>query len=317
MMSRVRSPAGAACYIRATANPGGKGHNWIKNRFIDGYTPGVLYRDRQSGLTRCFIPSLLQDNQKLLSMDPNYDLRLKMLPSHLEQALRYGNWDVFSGQVFDEFNRRSHVVKPFPLSSGAWFKFYSFDWGYAKPFSLGKWAVNADGRMIRYGEWYGCVKGEIDAGIKMGSKDLAHAAWNMATQEGVKEIVADPSIWNKHDNNESVAENFAQTGFRMLKANNDRINGWAVLHQRLKTIGNDGLPMLLFFDTCVDAIRTIPVMLPDPHNPEDIDTTLEDHALDDIRYAVMSRAARFPYTTLQKHNGQWNLHQKKEFNWFA
>lgn len=307
MMSRVRSAAGAPCYIRGTANPGGVGHAWIKTRFIDGFKPGKIYRDSKTGLTRCFIPSKLADNPALMKNDPHYRRRLELLPSRLRRALLEGDWDIFAGQVFDEWRRERHVVKPFALPPGAWKKFYSFDWGFAKPFSLGKWAVDSDGRMIRYGEWYGCSKDEMDTGLKMDSGEVAAKAWAMAIQEGVSECVADPAIWNKIDRNPSVAEKFQKEGFRMIRGNHDRMNGLAMFHQRLMTNGEDGRPMLLVFDHCVDFIRTIPSLVPDPNNPEDVDTSLEDHIYDESRYAVMSSFSHNPAAALLRQNGQWNF----------
>lgn len=53
--------------------------------------------------------------------------------------------------------------------------------------------------------------------------------------------------------------------------------------------GNEEGPLLYIVETCVDAIRTIPVVQHDKNNAEDLDTDQEDHALDDIRYACMSR----------------------------
>jgi len=315
MIIRCRSAAGVPCYMRATANPGGVGHAWIKSRFIDGFEPNRTHRTVESSgfpITRCFIPSKLEDNPALMKNDPDYANRLKLLPTHLYRAMRGGDWDIFAGQVFDEFRRELHVVKPFALENGLWKKFYALDWGYAKPFSLGKWAVNGEGRMVRYGEWYGCAKDAMDEGIKMGSAEAAAKAWEMAVLEGVTEIVADGAMWSKIDDGPSAAETWEDAGFTMIKANKDRINGLAIFHQRLKTNCEDGRPMLLIFDHCVDFIRTIPVLTPDPSNPEDVNTKLEDHIYDEARYGMMSDFAHNPADALRRQNGQWNLKRKGE-----
>ncbi|MDR0486994.1 MAG: terminase family protein [Treponema sp.] len=306
MMSRARSAAGAPCYIRGTANPGGPGHAWIKARFIDGLEPGKIYKTKE-GLTRSFVKALIQDNKKLLENDPDYLKRLEMLPTHLRRALLEGDWDVFAGQIFDEFRREKHVVKPFALPQGQWKRFYSLDWGFAKPFSLGKWAVNAEGRMIRYGEWYGCAKHESNTGIKMGVDEAAARAWADAVAEGVTECVADPAIWSKNDTGPSTAEKWEVAGFKMIRGNNDRINGLMQLHQQMLTAGEDGKPMLLVFDHCVDFIRTIPVLVPNPRYPEDVDTKLEDHIYDESRYAAMSDFVHHPVRALRRMNGSWNF----------
>jgi hypothetical protein len=319
LISRLRSAEGIQSYIRGTANPGGPGHNWIKARFIDGFTPEKVNKIPLEGsgdttvfTTRCYIPAKLSDNPSLEKNDPAYRIRMNLLASHLRKALLEGDWDVFAGQAFDEFRREKHVVKPFALEPGSWKKFYALDWGFAKPFSLGKWAVNAEGRMVRYGEWYGHNPREINTGLRMGVDEAAAKAWGMALAEGVTECVADTKMWSKEDSGPSAAEKWTEAGFRMIKANKDRINGLAIFHQYLMNTGEDKRPMMLIFDHCVDFIRTIPVLTPDQNNPEDIDTNLEDHIYDEARYAVMSEMAHNPINALRRQNGNWNFAKKAE-----
>jgi hypothetical protein len=149
--------------MRATANPGGPGNNWIKNRWIDGFLPNKIYRDSE-GLTRCFIPSLLKDNKILMTNNPQYERQLRGLPSHLRRALLEGDWDVVAGQVFDEWRRDKHVIRPRALPPDEWFRFYAFDWGYKSPYGIVKLAVNSGGKIIQYGEMYGCIPGEVNKG---------------------------------------------------------------------------------------------------------------------------------------------------------
>ena len=310
MISRLRSAAGLKCYMRATGNPGGVGHSWIKMRFIDGKKPNTIYTD-EMGRSRCFIPSLLDDNRILMKNDPEYEKNLTLLPRYLYEALRCGNWDIVAGAAFEEFRREAHVIEPFALDSGQWFKFCSMDWGYAKPFSIGWWAVNSEGRMIRYRELYGCEKGEANKGVKKSASEVAKEAYSLSVAEGVTVMVADPAVWSKTDKEASIAEKFESAGWKMIKANNERINGKMQLHQLLKTKGEDGKPMLLVFDTCFDFIRTIPLLLPSKTHPEDIDTAMEDHIYDETRYAIMSEYARQPVRALRKQSGQWSFASKK------
>lgn len=323
MISRCRSAAGVPCYMRATANPGGVGHAWIKTRFVDGFEPYKVHRvlttagigagstaTLRNDSTRCFIPSLLEDNPTLMRNDPGYQERLKLLPGHLYRALRNGDWDIFAGQVFDEWRRALHVVKPFALTPGVWKKFYALDWGYQSPFSLGKWAVNGDGRMVRYGEWYGCSKEEMNTGIKMDPRAAAARAWQAGILESVTDVVADISMWEKTGDAPSAAEEWENAGFTMIQANKDRLNGLLIFHQRLKTRCEDDKPMLLVFDHCVDFIRTIPALTPDLSNPEDVNTNLEDHIYDEARYAMMSDFAHNPVGWLRKQNGSMNFGRK-------
>lgn len=319
MGSRLRSPYGVPCYQRGTANPGGVGHGWIKHRFMDGKEPNKIFtieKRSESGklfkVSAVFIPSRLEDNQVLMNADPDYEARLMNLPPHLARAMRYGDWSVFAGQVFCEFTTDVHVIKPFALEPGIWFKFCAMDWGYKKPFSIGWYAVNSDGRVIRYREWYGCRENEPNVGIEMGSKDVAEKAWELSIAEGVVDMVADPAIWNTQDDVIAVKDNFEKVGWKMHKANNDRVNGLITVHDYLKTVADEnGNRMFSIFPSCYGFIRTIPMLTPNPHRPEDVNTDLEDHVYDEVRYALMSDFVKFPGRALRKQNGSWRVEQQE------
>lgn len=303
MSACARSAAGVPCRMIATGNPGGVGHSWIKARFIDNIEPyKVQTVELGDGLTttRCFIPSTLDDNPILLAADPEYPARLRMQSSELYRAFRFGDWDIIAGNVFDEFRREKHVIKPFALLQGEYVKFCSIDWGYSKPYSIGFWAVSRTGRMIRYRELYGCEKDKPNTGTKESVADVARKAWEIAALDGVDTMIADPAVWGKVDNADlSVAEKFAAAGWKMIKGNNDRLAGLQAIHDYLKTTDSDGRPMMLIFSTCKDFIRTIPFLLPDKNRPEDIDSKLEDHIYDETRYAVMSDFVSNPARALE------------------
>ena len=329
MKSRLRSVYGVPCYIRGTANPGGVGHGWIKQRFMDGHVPNKIFyietelsNGKVSRDTACFIPSSLEDNKILMENDPQYEARLMSLPSLLARALRYGDWNVFEGQVLDSFRENIHVCKPFVLEQGKWFKFCSMDWGWSKPYSIGFYAVNSVGRLIRYRELYGCKPGEYNVGLKKSAQKLAKEAWSYAITDGIKDMVADPAIWTDEkieDQSKSIEQVFTEAGFNMIKANNDRINGLVMVDDIFKqTIDENGSPMFQVFNTCRDFVRTIPLLTPNPIHPEDVDTNLEDHAYDDHRYAIMSDFVMHPTTYMRKINGSWRQQrQTKEWDPFT
>jgi hypothetical protein len=300
MLSCSRSAHGAPCYVRSTGNPGRPGHPWVKARFIDPMKPMEVFEDPDTGNTRCFIPAKLQDNTILQAADPGYAKRLMLQPKHLQKAFLEGDWDIVVGQVFEEFTRAKHVIPPTNLGEG-WHRFAAMDWGYSKPFSIGWYAVNEDGRIIRYKEWYGCETTEANTGIRMGASAVAKKAWAMSVDEGVEYMIADPACWIKqgHQDNDgqdvpSIAESFMAAGFKLEKANNERINGLARIHDLMKGNGLDGRPMFMVADKCFHWLRTVPYLTADPRDPEDIDTSLEDHAYDEFRYAIMSRFALDP-----------------------
>ena len=132
-------------------------------------------------------------------------------------------------------------------------------------------------------------------------------------------MVADPAIWTDQkieSTSKSIAETFEEVGWKMVKANNDRINGLVMYDQILKQdIDEKGTPMFQVFNTCLHYIRTIPLLTPNPNHPEDVDTNLEDHIYDESRYAFMSDFVRHPITHLRKMNGSWHTGQKKTKEW--
>ncbi len=302
MLSTLRSAHGVPCTVRLTGNPGGVGHIWVKSRYIDVCPPLHPYTDPETGFTRMFVPSKLSDNQILVKSDPNYRSRI-LAATGGNEALRKawldGDWDVVAGAFFDCWSRHKHIIKPFTVPQ-EWTRIRSFDWGSARPFSVGWWCVSngeelPDGRiyprgaMIRYREWYGCKPGEPNVGLKLDAEDVAKGICERSGDEEYEYSVADPAC-KKRDGGPSIKERMFNQGdypsvlFR--DADNSRITGWDQMRGRL--IGDDE-PMLYTFDTCVDSIRTIPLMQHDDSKIEDINTDMEDHAADEWRYACMSR----------------------------
>lgn len=293
MFSCLRSSYGLPCRMRASGNPGMVGHVWVKNRFIDVGPPGTIYteilKETRRKVSRVFVPANLDDNPRLKGTQ--YEDSLANLPDHLYEAFRHGNWDVIVGQVFSEFRREAHIVRPFPLEP-EWYRAASCDWGYAKPFSIGWWAVTPEERLIRYREWYGCEKNKPNTGIRMEATQVAEESFALSVAEGCKDIVLDRSMWNKQGTGKSIAKIFDDAGWTVYESISDRVNGLAVVHDRLQTIGYDAQPMMLIFDTCTDWIRTVPVLVADEKKPEDVDTRMEDHPYDETRYFCVSELAR-------------------------
>jgi hypothetical protein len=304
MSSRNRSPAGVPCQMLGTGNPGGVGHVWIKNMFIDGFQPDVKYlipvaydedAKKWEYISRCFIPARLEDNPKLLEKDPKYRITLLGLPKPMRRALYDGDWDVFGGQMFDEWRRERHVIKPFALAQDGWRRFYALDWGSSKPYAIVKLAVNYDGKVIQYGEIYGCQPRTVNTGTKESSPAVAKKAWDAAVAEGVTELIADPACWNKQDSAyPAPIDALKAAGFRCIKANNDRKAGLQVMHDYLKENDENGQPMFQAFNTCYHTIRTLPALMPAENDIEDVNSKMEDHLYDAVRYGLMSRYAAHP-----------------------
>lgn len=306
---------GTRCYIRAQANPGGVGHGWVKERFITAAPPLVPIWEQASFVTpegetvkkwrsRIFVPSTVFDNKKLLENDPDYIVRLASLPENEKKALLYGDWDSFSGQVFTEWRNNpdgyesrinTHVITPFRVPD-SWRIYRGFDFGYTKPFSVGWYAVDHDGRMYRIRELYGC-SGVPDDGVRWETTRIAEKIREIEkTDENLKykEItgIADPAIFAENGG-EPISEVMSRSGIYFDKGDNTRIAGKMQIHHRL-AFDEKGIPMLYVFDTCKHFIRTVPALVYSETDVEDVDTKGEDHIYDELRYVAMENPINPP-----------------------
>lgn len=320
LKATLRSAEGIPCQFHATGNPGGPGHQWVKQRYIDPAPLGwkIITEDFKNPFTgeiqkldRVFIPSKLSDNRLLMNGDPLYVAKLQQSGSEqLVKAWLDGNWDIVEGAYFDCWDAKKHIIRPFVIPKH-WMRFISGDWGSAKPFSFGWWAVASEdtkipegwipkGSMIRYREWYGVKKNEQgetvpNVGLKLFAEKVGEGLKKRQGEENISYGVLDPAAFSE-DGGPSIA---SRLGVFFTRADNKRVpdkgamGGWDQMRSRLE--GEDlgepmgQRPMIYCFNTCVDSIRTIPALQHDVNRPEDLDSDMEDHAADEWRYACMSR----------------------------
>lgn len=296
MLATLRSGDVEVPTIRArlTANPGGPGHHWLKERYIDpaptGYKP-IATAMKTGVRERMFIPSRVTDNVKLMEADPYYVENLKMQGSpELVRAWLDGDWSVMIGAFFSEFKPDHHIVTPFNIPTH-WYKYRAFDWGSAEPFCV-LWAAVADGNPVRnnrgetihlqrgtlviYREWYGMEQGKNNTGLRLKNEAIAEGIKQRTGQtENVTLTLADSWPF-KEDGGISIAETFAACGVPLMRADNSRIPGWQQVRSRLQ--GTAKGPLVVIFDTCTHLIRTLPALQCDQRNFEDTDDKYEDHA---------------------------------------
>lgn len=317
--------------IYYTCNPGGQGHSYIKRIFIDRN-----YLDGESPEDYSFVQSLATDNVALMESDPEYIKILEGLPPKLRQAWLYGDWDVFTGQFFEDFvdlsnnltrqedykdRKWTHVIEPFEIPEN-WKIYRSFDFGYAKPFSCAWWASDQEGRLYRILELYGCTK-EPNEGVKWAPDKIFKEIRNVETEhrwlKGKKIYgVADPSIWDA-SRGVSVAEMGEKHGVFFEPGDNKRTPGWMQMHYRF-SFDENGIPMMYIFKTCKGFIRTIPGLMYSDTKPEDLDTDGEDHIADEVRYMCMNRpmkasAAAGPPKAIV--DDPLDLHKDKKYGRYA
>ena len=293
----LRSAKGVPTQLILTANPGGPGQGWIKQRFIDPAPMGlkILERKLPNGKIHkyTYIPSRLINNPYLMG-DEDYVNRLYLVGSaELVRAWLQGDWNAIEGAYFPEFSFQKHVIPPFEIPSH-WARIRAMDWGSAKPFCV-LWGAVSDGDntpiprggIVIYREWYGW-NGKANEGCKMTAIEVGAGIKEREAGEKMSDAVLDPAAFAE-DGGPSIAERLDNNWRRADNARvgrNGSMGGWDQVRERLK---GDEQPMIYFFPQCTHTIRTLPALQHDSLRPEDVDTDSEDHAPDTLRYLCMSR----------------------------
>ena len=269
LISRVRGANDFPKRVKSATNPGGVGHTWVKERFIDPMPPGTV--KAFAGGTRVFLPSLVDDNVFLMRADPAYKERLRNLSANDQKALLEGCWDLDSGAYFTEWREKTHVVKPFEVPAH-WRRYVALDYGLDMLAAL--WiAMDEQGRAYVYREYCeGKDLGEGHAGLIV--SEAARAVKERSAGEEIELYLAPPDLWNRRqETGRSAADYFAEGGCPLTKTANDRVNGWLSLHEWLRTERDEfGEPAarLRVFDTCRNLIRCLPAVQVDERHPNDV-----------------------------------------------
>lgn len=284
------SVPGIPRFYVSSANPFGAGHGWVKERFIDLGPEGTIATD-DSGNQRVRIHVDLEDNVAMMENDPEYIANLEGLGNkELMKAWRYGDWDIVVGGFLQGvIDRRIHAVKPFepPID---WPRWRAMDWGYAKPYSVGWYTISPEGVVYRYRELYG-YGGKPDVGTRESATEVGRKIKRIEEAEikrGAKILrnPADSQIWHGTGTEKTINELFKQTGVKWMPAKKgpgSRVNGAQMVIDALKA------GVFYVTEDCTHWWRTVPVLMPDPNDWEDVDTEMEDHAWDETRYGLVSR----------------------------
>lgn len=302
MRSRLRTTApDLNLYMRASTNPGGPGHNWVKKMFIDPAPWGKPFwaTDIETGQTlvwpkghskagqplfkRRFIPARLSDNPYLYDSG-DYEANLLSLPEAERRRLLEGDWDVIEGNAFPEWNRQIHVVEPYEIPYN-WRRFRACDYGYGSYSAVVWFAVTPEEQLVVYRELYVS---------KVLAADLADIILELEADDGpITYGVLDSSCWHQRGSpGPSIAETMIARGCRWRPSDRSkgaRVAGKNEVHRRLQVDEYTGEPRLVIFSNCINTIAQLPVIPLDKNNPEDVDTKSEDHIYDAIRYGCMSR----------------------------
>ena len=281
LISRVRGANTFPKQIKSSTNPGGVGHTWVKERFVDPSPPNAAFRGKD-GVDRIFIPSLLSDNKPLNDSDPNYRKRLEALPEKEKKALLYGDWNIFDGQYFSEFDQAIHVIEPFKIPD-EWRKWRAFDYGLDRLACL--WCAMDSARTVY-------VYKELGAS-NLPISEASKAMLDMTEEkEDIYATFAPPDMWSRsQETGRDKAQIFYENGLTLTKASNDREAGWLAIKELLKKDAN-GEPRLKIFSNCRELIKCLPALQIDPKRPTDCATEPHDitHMPDALRYYAASWA---------------------------
>lgn len=336
-------------HILCGSNPGNVGHAWVKDTFVNYAAPYEINKTdgKDGGMKRQYIPAKLEDNPTLLKNDPGYAERLEGLGSpELVKAMRDGDWDIVAGAAFEKLSRTHHMLRPFKIPDW-WTVFTSMDWGTAKPYSIGWYAVADEdtiiakndawperlvpkNSIIRFNELYGWG-GQANTGTREEAREVAR---KMFAHEEEMEIsvdyrIADSAMWAQHDG-PSAAENFmnelealGDVQPAMEKSRKDRIANY--LEMRSRIAAGDDEAGFFITSNCEHFWRTVPELQLDARQPEKgWDTEMEDHVADEVAYALVSRPKvwtfeerdTFEYQKAQRLSKEAARGGKKSIAWY-
>lgn len=307
MRSRLRTTdPDLPLFMRATTNPGGRGHGWVKKMFVDPAPANKRFvatdidsgepmvfpigHDREGDplFYRRFIPASLKDNPYLMR-DGQYESNLLALPEMQRRQLLEGDWAVADGAAFSEFTQSKHVCDPFEIPDD-WRRFRSCDYGYSSYSAVHWFAIDPSYETLYvYRELYVS---------KHTGKDLGRAVVEAERGESIHYGVLDSSCWhNRGQIGPSIAEEMISMGCRWRPSDRSagaRVSGKNRFHEVLKINEETDTPGIVFFNTCRQIIADLPVIPSDPKGSDDIDPRYAtDHAYDSVRYGIMSRPRAF------------------------
>jgi hypothetical protein len=305
--SRLRSKdKSLKVYARASANPGGAGHAWLKRRFVEATNQGqVIYRDKDTGLTRRFIAAKVKDNPSLIDANPQYIAQLMQLPETLRKQLLEGDWNTGAGFALSELGETSHLVQPFDIPAH-WYRFGGFDWGFEHPWWMTGAAQAPNGDVFVTH----AIKGrrdqpdQIASSIVDGTRGVNWGA-----------IAGGLDAWHDHkargESGPTIAERLQAAGIPLVRATVSRVSGlnnlrwYCSLTEAVKNKATGlydlipRVPRVRFFDTpsCRALVSHLRDIVTDPDRPEDslkVDADPEtglggDDGYDTFRYMMMLR----------------------------
>lgn len=233
----------------------------------------------------CLVVCTTYKDNPYLTNEQKADIEeLKLTDMDLYQMLAECKFVKPQGAFFNEFQIGVHTCEPFEMPSH-WRRYRAFDYGLDMLACY--WiALDDSGRAYVYKELYESDLIISDAAAKIKAMTLK--------DEDIYETFAPPDLWNRRqETGKSAAELFGDNGLWLMKASNDRIQGWLNVKEWLK-VKADGKPDIVIFNNCANLIRTLPQLKHDAAKPNDVDSKTDHeltHGPDALRYFLAGRPA--------------------------
>ena len=330
LRTRLRWPGlpDIECQFVGGTNPGGPGHGWVKQLWMDKKFPPEWCSPVDYRPTFAYVPSKATDNPHL---DAAYWQSLNTLPEGVRRAFRDGDWNTFIGQAFPELSETTHGIEGVPPESIPPNApvYCTYDWGFGKPFSLGWWWVDADGREYRFSEWYGAhgpdeglrlpdqdvAIGILDREIKMGFAKLSipgdymTAVWNRTIIRGTGfDCFNKRPDYKGGGQGPTTAEVMSTFGIHFTPIDSKRHIKIRAFRDHLRPDAG-GVPKMLVYRSCESFFRTVGSLVMDKIDPEDVDSKGEDHCYDEACHICMMRTMAQPRPIIPKTGPQRIMEQ--------
>lgn len=296
LRTRMRWPGLPDTKFIAGTNPGSIGHEWVKKKWIDNFhEQGEKEADQFA-----YVKATARDNPYISQA---YLRSLDSLPENMRRAFLEGDWDIFEGQFFTEFNRDKHVMPSIPRSSlpNHWPNYRSVDVSGRNGITSCHWhTVNEDGQVITYREYYWTGRDSDQHAEEIWY--MSHSqdeAGNWGPDENYRCTVMDGAAWHKMGMPETTAEIYLRvwaeldlkhgvdSSSALVPSDKNRVMGWDLMHSYLRLDDKRDTKWRIM-DCCPNLIRTIPLLVHDEKNKDDVDSTGEDHGPDECRYFLQT-----------------------------
>lgn len=319
------SVAGVTTHFFVAANPAGKGHGWVKERYVDpapdGWTPFDLRVSALSRATRecVMLPSTVMDNPHIVNREEYIDNILMSGNIELVRAWLLGRWDINIGAYFGGvFDKADHVVDPFPIPDH-WPRWRAMDWGSNEPFCILYCAIDDRENIWIFDEIYGCDPDNNRKGLKLAPPAVADMMKAKEAKMSEQWVAAGEDAWGWNVGDfpgnpgyelelDQVWANLGVEWFRPDKSKGSRQVNFKEISTRFHRVRwPDGLDAdlrprggLYVFRRCEHLIHQLQHIPMKDNEPEEVDKSFGDHAIDALRYAVdIWREGAEPPSTLR------------------